>query len=129
MTILLDTHCWLWWLAAPEKLRAESLAALKDRANTVVVSSVVSWEIAIKHSIGRLQLPEPPDRFVPDRLARDGFTPLAVSHSHALRTAALPVLHKDPFDRLLIAQAQVENVPIMSANAVFSRYEVTVLPA
>lgn len=129
MTVLLDTHCWLWWLAEPEKLRAESLAILKDSANTVLVSSVVSWEIAIKYSIARLELPEPPDRFVPDRLSRDGFIALSVSHSHALRTATLPALHKDPFDRLLIAQAQVEDVPIMSADGVFTRYEVSLISA
>ncbi len=73
MTVLLDTHCWLWWLAEPEKLTPESLSLLKDRANTILVSAVVSWEIAIKYSVGRLRLPESPDRFVPERLGRDGF--------------------------------------------------------
>lgn len=129
MTVLLDTHCWLWWLAEPEKLRAESRAILRDSANTVLVSSVVSWEITIKFSIGRLELPEPPQRFVPDRLSRDGFIALPVSHSHALGTSTLPDYHKDPFDRLLIAQAQVEGVPIMSADALFRQYDVSLIPA
>lgn len=128
MTVLLDTQCWLWWLVSPEKLSPAALATLADAGNTLLLSAASSWEIAIKHSLGKLPLPEPPEQFVPSRMARDGITPLAVQHVHALRVAALPLHHRDPFDRILIAQAQLEGIPVMTADPVFGRYEVEIIP-
>ncbi len=127
MRILIDTHCWLWWLRSPERLGSASRALLEDRKNTVFVSAVLSWEIAIKHSIGRLEFPEDPETFLPPRILRDGFTPLPIGHSHALRTAVLPYHHRDPFDRLLVAQAQVEDLPIMTSDAAIQDYDVAVI--
>ena len=127
MNVLLDTHCWIWWLISPERLASRSINLLKNGENTVFLSAASSWEIAIKYALGKLPLPEHPKSFVPARLARDGFTPLAISHAHALHVASLPVHHRDPFDRILIAQSQLEQMPIMTIDAVFERYDVEVI--
>lgn len=127
MTILLDTQCWLWWLVSPEKLSPSALDQLADGENTLLLSAASSWEIAIKYALGKLPLPEPPETFVPSRIARDGVTPLPVEHTHALRVSALPLHHRDPFDRLIIAQAQIEAVPVMTVDPVFLRYGVEVI--
>lgn len=129
MTILLDTQCWLWWLVSPERLGPRSRELLSDGGYTLLVSAASSWEIATKYALGKLPLPEPPELFVPSRIARDGITPLHVQHAHALRVAALPPHHRDPFDRLLIAQAQLERVPVMAADEVFDLYAVDVIRA
>ncbi|TVQ26794.1 MAG: type II toxin-antitoxin system VapC family toxin [Spirochaetaceae bacterium] len=127
MTVLLDTHCWLWWIAEPARLSDSSLDLIRDPSNRILISSATTWEIAIKYSIGKLALPEPPDRFVPSRIERDRLEPLPVLHSHTLRTASLPYHHRDPFDRLLIAQALVEEIPILTDDAAFDAYEVRTL--
>jgi PIN domain nuclease of toxin-antitoxin system len=125
--ILLDTHCWLWWVVDPDRLSASAQAAIANADNAILLSAVSSWEIAIKHSIGKLALPEPPEQFVPKRLARDGISSLPIEHSHALRVAALPYHHHDPFDRLLIAQAQVERIALMTVDPQFRPYEVKLI--
>ena len=127
MRLLIDTHCWLWRLSEPERLQATALAILSNPANTVLLSTVCSWEIAIKYSIGRLSLPEPPERFIPSRMARDSIGSLAIQHAHTIKTASLPHHHKDPFDRLLIAQAVVEKIPIMTADPDFRLYEIEII--
>jgi len=127
VTVLLDTHCWLWWIADPDRISAEARARIADPHTTILFSAASSWEIAIKCATGRLALPEPPEDFVIPRLARDGFLPLAVRHVHALRVAGLPPHHRDPFDRLLIAQAQVERVPIVTADHQFAAYDVELI--
>jgi PIN domain nuclease of toxin-antitoxin system len=127
--LLLDTHCWVWWVCEPEKLADSALGIIRDSGNEVCFSAASSWEIAIKCSLGRLKFPEPAERFIPQRLARDGFTALPVEHAHALHVASLPRHHRDPFDRLLIAQAQVEGLPILTADPQFQAYDVEVLPA
>ena len=127
MTLLIDTHCWLWWLTEPEKLSDTAVAILRKMDNTILFSAVSSWEIAIKYSLNKLSLPEPPDRFVPSRIEREGFATLPIHHAHALKTASLPPHHKDPFDRLLIAQSMVEAVPIMTVDPTFDLYDVDVI--
>ena len=99
MKILLDTHCWLWWLAEPERLRDQVLRIIEDVDNEVFLSVASAWEIAIKYSLGKLSLPEAPGDFVPKRLERDGILPLLIANNHALRVAELPSHHRDPFDR------------------------------
>ncbi len=89
-----------------------------------MVSAASSWEIAIKYEIGRLRLPEEPDRYVPSRIRMIGAQTLAVEHSHALAVAALPALHRDPFDRLLVAQAQLEALTILTADDAVVQYPV-----
>jgi PIN domain nuclease of toxin-antitoxin system len=122
--VLLDTQVWLWMQGSPERFGDDARGLVEDTAVTLFFSSASSWEIAIKWALGKLGLPEPPEDYVPGRLRSSGVTPLPVEHSHALRVASLEHHHRDPFDRLLVAQALVEDVPILTADPVFSRYPV-----
>jgi len=125
--ILLDTECWLWWHLCPEKLGAAALAAFEERRAVLLLSAASSWEIAIKQALGKLRLPEPPERFVPEQMAEDGIDALPVQHTHALHVARLPPHHADPFDRLLVAQAQIERCSLMTADVQILAYDVDVL--
>jgi PIN domain nuclease of toxin-antitoxin system len=129
MKILLDTQCWLWWLAAPEKLSQSARRRIADKRNIVYLSAASSWEIAIKYSIGKLTLPEPPMQFIPKRLARDAITALPIEVMHTLHDADLPRHHKDPFDRILISQSIKEDIPIMTVDKRFELYEVNIILA
>lgn len=129
MTFLLDTHVWLWLLASPERLDSGVAEQLADPGNDVWLSAASSWEIAIKYQLGRLDLPEPPAEFVPSRMRRSGVSGLAIEHAHAVQVASLERHHRDPFDRMLVAQAQVERAPIVTADPVFVAYDVEVLHA
>ena len=129
MNILLDTQCWLWMALSPDRLSASACALVETGDNELYLSAASAWEIAIKHSLGKLRLPEPPARYVPSRLDVLRTRPLPIEHSHALHVATLPDHHRDPFDRLLIAQAQLEELPILTADPVFARYEVTTIAA
>lgn len=124
MKYLLDTHVWLWTLVSPNRIPAETRALLVEPKNRLLLSAASSWEIAIKYRLGKLLLPEPPGRFIPPRLVRDGIEPLSVLHHHALAVAELPEHHKDPFDRLLIAQAQIERLTLVTADPQFENYAV-----
>jgi PIN domain nuclease of toxin-antitoxin system len=127
--ILLDTQVWLWMLAAPERLSEPSRALLVSADHELLLSAASAWEIAIKYGLGKLRLPEPPGELMPRLMARTGITPLPVHHRHALHVATLPTLHRDPFDRLLIAQAQLEELPILTADNNFALYDVETLSA
>ena len=127
MRYLLDTHCFLWWLASPERLSAEAVAIIGDRDNDILVSVASSWEIAIKYALGKLPLPTPPEEYIPSRLQRCGFGTLHIEHAHALRVATLPLHHRDPFDRMLVAQAQVDGLPIITVDRRFAAYTVEVV--
>lgn len=126
---LLDTHTWLWMLAEPHRLRDKIRDLLTETDNDILLSAASGWEIAIKYRLGKLALPEPPRRFMPDRMRRSGTTPLAVEHDHVLRVAELPDHHRDPFDRLLVAQAQTLDIPIITADRRLSAYDVATVPA
>lgn len=123
MKLLLDTHVFLWALTEPERLGA-ARADVEDPGNEVLVSAATSWEIAIKHALGRLPLPEPPADYVPDRIRSMGATAVPVEHTHALAVAALPPLHQDPFDRLLVAQADALEATLLTADPQVARYDV-----
>ena len=127
MRILLDTHCWLWMLAQPELLKAESRGLLAAAENELFLSAASSWEIAIKFSIGRLRLPGDPAELVPAWLAKSRTSALAVEHRHALDVATLPPHHRDPFDRLLISQARLERLTILTADEQLAAYDVPLL--
>jgi PIN domain nuclease of toxin-antitoxin system len=127
MRLLLDTHVFLWLLAEPERL-GDHMSTLEDAGNQLLLSAASSWEIAIKAQVGRLELPDDPKRYVPDRMRAIGADPLPVQHSHALAVAGLPPLHRDPFDRLLVAQAQELQLRIVTADEQITRYEVETLP-
>jgi PIN domain nuclease of toxin-antitoxin system len=125
--LLLDTHVFLWLQTEPERL-GEQLALIEDRRNGLLVSAVSSWEIAIKYGLGRLPLPEPPERYVPESLRAIGAEAIAIEHGHALAVAALPPLHRDPFDRLLVAQALLLDVPILTTDSEILAYPVRAVP-
>lgn len=126
MRLLLDTHVFLWANQNPGRLgRWHDVVA--DPANELLLSAASSWELAIKTATGRLHLPDPVEVYVPARMGDLGITGLAVEHSHALAVSALPMHHRDPFDRLLIAQAARLGVPILTADAAFDAYDVEVL--
>jgi len=127
--LLLDTHVWLWAVSAPERLGDQAREVLEAADNELLLSAASVWEISIKVGLGKLTLPEPPDRFVPGRMARDRIAALPVTVPHALAVANLPSVHRDPFDRMLVAQAKTEVLPILTADPVFLRYDVEVFPA
>ena len=127
MTYLLDTGVWLWSVGDPSRISRKARDVMADVSHEVFLSAVTSWEVAIKAASGKLHLPEPPDLYVPRRMASQGLRPLAVSHEHALTVFALPAYHRDTFDRLLIAQAKVEGMTLISADKIFDRYPVQLL--
>lgn len=126
MRLLLDTQVWLWMIVAPERFSPAARRLVASEGNELILSAASSWEIAIKHALGKLTLPGKPADVVPEWMRRTGVTSLAVLHRHALHVASLPPHHRDPFDRLLIAQAQIEDVAVLTADARFERYEVKV---
>ena len=123
MNVLIDSHTLLWWLGATDKLSSEAFGALKRVENRVYVSAAVAWELAIKVNLGKLDARELIFD-LPRVLFERGFRRLAISVDHALRAAALPRHHRDPFDRMLIAQSQALGFPIVSADVTFDRYGV-----
>jgi PIN domain nuclease of toxin-antitoxin system len=125
--VLVDTHCWLWALARPEALNAEAAALLGDGETEVVFSAASVWEIAIKSALGKLRVSTIASDSLFDIIDRQPVTRLPILHSHARHVASLPQHHGDPFDRLLIAQAQIEILPIMTADDQFLRYEIEVI--
>lgn len=127
MRVLLDTHCWLWWLTEPEKLSQSVYDLLADRKSEVYLSVASIWEIGIKFSIGKLPLPQAPEKLIPREMAADGLLTLDIKSIHALKAVGLPMQHRDPFDRMLIAQSQVEQLPIMTTDPVFDQYTIKVI--
>jgi len=123
--LLLDTHVVLWWLDGGRQLRAEALDAIAAPTNTVWLSAVVVWEIRIKQALGKLVIP---DDFA-EVLEQQDFEALPVRISHAHRIAQLPALHRDPFDRLLVAQALEEDLCLVSRDASVTRYPVNTIVA
>jgi len=125
--LLLDTQCWLWWFAQPDKLSENVIEQIANESNELWFSVASVWEMGIKVSIGKLPLPEQIDNYVSTRMTQLGARSLEINASHALRAAALPLHHRDPFDRMLIAQAQVEDMILVSADSTFNQYEVSLL--
>jgi PIN domain nuclease of toxin-antitoxin system len=130
MRLLLDTHVWIWVTdPATGQLDPAVHALIEDGANDVVFSAASAWEIAIKCALGKLKLPAPPEDFVPEHVARASMTWLPIGPAHALRVATLPHYHRDPFDRLLVAQALMEGLRVVTADPTFRRYGVEVIEA
>lgn len=123
MTLLLDTHAFVWWLTKPKRLSGKAHDAISNPANTILASAAAAWELAIKTSIGKLDLPDDVAQYVPDRIASNGFEALPASVDHAVRVASLPHHHRDPFDRLLVAQALAEDIQLVSVDPLVRRYE------
>lgn len=127
MNLLLDTHAMLWALAEPHRLPQNARAAIEDTRNDVWISSAATWEITIKHALGKIALPTAPEIYLPARIAHYGFRELAITVAHTVALAALPDHHNDPFDRIMIAQAQVEGLTLVSLDAHVTQYRVRLL--
>jgi len=125
--LLLDTHALLWWLGHDRRMPARAIRAVSAERNDVYVSSASVWEIVIKVGAGRLELGGPPATVIPDQLELNGFTPLAVELSHVLEAVGLPPVHRDPFDRLLVAQAIREQLVLVTADEHVRSYPVRTL--
>ncbi len=127
MRALLDTHTFLWWNLDDPQISPTARDFIGQGANEVFLSAASAWEIAIKCARGRLVLPEAPDKYVANRMSLHRFLPLPAQVSHALHVFNLPDLHRDPFDRLLVAQSQLEALPIITGDLEIACYEVDVI--
>jgi PIN domain nuclease of toxin-antitoxin system len=127
MELLLDTNVLLRAAGATSRLNRECLRLLADRSNSLFLSAASIWEVVIKHSLGRLELPDSPSRWLPDRIRILGVQTLDVTPAHALALADLPSTHGDPFDRMLIAQANAEQLTLLTTDRIFQSYPVQVV--
>ena len=125
MRLLLDTHALIWWLEDSEQLSSDARAAIADGGNEIAVSAASAWEMAIKQAAGKLRVPADLD----DAITTSGFSSLSITIEHALRAGALEPHHRDPFDRMLAAQALVESLTIVTRDPRFQPYGVRVLAA
>lgn len=125
MRLLLDTHAFLWFVLNDPTLSLAARSLIGDPGNEVFVSPATYWELAIKVGLGRLQVPGPFEVFVTEEIANNRFVILPITVPHASAVVALPLHHRDPFDRMLIAQVIVERMPIVSADPAFDAYPVT----
>ena len=127
MQALLDTHTFLWWATNDSKLSAAAHTIIANPQNDIFFSIVSAWEIVIKTQIGKLLLPESPEIYIPSRISHYGFITLSINLEDVIQIGQLESHHNDPFDRLLIAQSQVRNLPIITADTQFSLYNVNVI--
>lgn len=125
MRVLIDTHCFLWWIVNDPRLSAKAREIISDGNNEIIFSAASSWEIAIKAQLGKLPLPTKPSLFIAEQLLLNGFVTMPVQVSHSLHVFELPRLHRDPFDRLLVAQCQLEQLPILTADPQIKQYSLT----
>jgi PIN domain nuclease of toxin-antitoxin system len=127
MRALLDTHAFLWWIGNDPRLSTRAREIIADDGNEIVLSAVSAWEIAIKASLGRFAIRGDIASFVKSNVTASGFEVLPLLIEHALRVASLPDHHRDPFDRALVAQAQVEDLALLTTDRAISRYSVRIL--
>ena len=127
MKVLLDTQTWLWLQDRVGRFSYPTLEILQDPETDRILSMASVWEVSIKFALGKVRLPEAPDRYVPDRLALSMTRILPIELRHALHVAQLPPHHRDPFDRMLVAQALIERMPVLTADRRFTAYGVEVL--
>ena len=127
MRFLLDTLTFLWWITDVDLLSEHVRDVIQDGDNTLYLSAASGWEIAIKARLGRLQLPGEPEKVIPEQMSLNAIQGLPIQMGHALRVHSLPDHHRDPFDRMLVAQSQVEELPILTADPQIAQYEVDVV--
>lgn len=127
MRLLLDTHAFLWWVSDDPALPNRVRRQLSAPRNEVFVSAVSVWEIVVKAALGKLTIPLPAERFVPEQLVANGFEALPLSITHALAVDRLPAHHRDPYDRLLVAQAVTEGMTIASGDQQIAAYPVKIV--
>ena len=124
MRVLLDTHTFLWWITDDSRLSKKAREIINDGHNELYLSAASGWELAIKARLGRLRLPDDLERFVLEQLTLNGIESLPVQMGHTLHVRVLPDHHRDPFDRLLVAQAHLESLPILTRDPYIARYQV-----
>jgi PIN domain nuclease of toxin-antitoxin system len=122
MKYLLDTHAFLWMAADPDRLSEKIRSIMLQKVNKLFLSAASGWEIALLNTLGRIELPDAPHRFVPEVMNDSNIQPLSISFPTAISAATLPLIHRDPFDRIIIAEAQKEDMVIMTKDAMFSKY-------
>ena len=127
MKALLDTHTFLWWIANDPQLSLRARQVMVDSATELFLSVASGWEIAIKSHLGKLRLPPDLQGFVAEQVRVNGIQVLSIEMMHVLHVHTLPDHHRDPFDRLLVAQSQLEKMPILTGDAQIGRYAVTVI--
>ena len=127
MRLLLDTHVWLWMITGDERLTDTLRANLEDPDSDVYLSAAAMWELAIKSAAGKLKYTGSPSVQIPIHIQRTGVYPLPVTVEHAIAAADLPMHHRDPFDRMMVAQAQIEELTLATADRRLAAYEVSVL--
>ena len=127
MRVLLDTHAFLWWTTDDDRLSTLAREATGAKENQVFVSAASGWEIITKSRIGRLTLPQPVDGFIAQHLEENAFQPLSITMRHAFELEALPGLHRDPFDRMLIAQSIAEEMPLVTGDQAIRAYPVSTI--
>ena len=127
MKYLLDTMVWLWSVGPTEKIGKKGLEILASGEEEIYLSAASTWEIAIKAQLGKFKLPDAPSHYVPKRLAEQGIRPLSVTYFHALKVYDLARHHGDPFVRLIIAQAMLEPMTILTADREFAKYAVDIV--
>lgn len=125
MRVLLDTHTFLWFIAGNAQLSPSARRVISDPTTEPLLSVASLWEMAIKISLGKLTIQAPFAAFIPEQLHQNGIALLGITINHAAKVTALPFHHRDPFDRLLVAQAQSEQLTLISADAIFDAYGVT----
>jgi PIN domain nuclease of toxin-antitoxin system len=126
MKLLLDTHTFLWWTTDEPQMSATALDLIGDSRNTLYWSAASSWEVTIKYALGRLPLPDAPEQFLTAELGRNRIESLPIVDAHAFQAGLLPRHHRDPFDRMLVAQAQVEAFGLITNDSNIRRYDVDV---
>ena len=127
MKLLLDTHAFIWWDSNPDKLSPRALTLCQDRRNTLIVSVASLWEMQIKAQLGKLKLNIPMAELIEKQKETNAIKVLTISLEHILELGNLPTIHNDPFDRLLIAQARVEDAMIVSTDSIFAQYPITIV--
>jgi len=127
MRVLLDTNSFLWFISGNDRLSIDAKNFIADMQNQLVLSAASLWEIAIKISLGKLDLLQPYGQFIPQQLEENDIAVLPLEIGHLNKVIDLPFHHRDPFDRLIIAQALTEGIPVVSSDAVFSQYAVKLI--
>ena len=126
MKLLLDTCTFLWWSAGASRVPRAVRSAVSDPAHEVFLSTASVWEIMLKHQVGRLPLPQPPERFLPEQRERHGFRSLPIDEASVLQSLRLPPLHKDPFDRMLVCQAIEHGMTLLTPDPLIAQYPVRI---
>ncbi len=124
MKYLLDTHTFLWWITDDPSLSGNAREIISDGKNELYLSSASGWEIAIKAGLGRLRLNDDPEIFIPDQLRENSILALPVLLNHGLHVYRLPLFHRDPFDRMLVAQGQMEKMGIVTDDPLIKKYDI-----